>query len=314
VVSVLLLAAFLAGDEASAGAVKVEGGGGCPSPADVAARLEPLLPPGPAEAAPRRALMSRDGRDLRVELRDADGAVLAFRRLGAAACGDLAAAAAVVIATWEVELRGRGVVGLWPDAPPPPPPPPPPPVVRAPPPAPPAPALEVALGGAALVAAGASGGLAPGLLLELRGARPAGWLGGTVGLILEGDRSLPLEGGFVTWRRAVLLAGAFARRPIRSGVVGLEADAGAMAAVLSLRGVGFTQDDTLAVMDAGATASGRLTLRILSLRPWVGAGVRVWPIAREAAVAGPSGASAPGRNLPRGEVFVALGLALGVRP
>jgi hypothetical protein len=150
--------------------------------------------------------------------------------------------------------------------------------------------------------------------MELRGSRPGSWLGGTLGVLLEGDRSLALQGGSVTWRRAAVLAGVFVRHPVRSGLVGLEADAGAMAAVLSLRGVGFTQDDDLAVVDAGAAASGRITFRIFSLRPWIGAGVRAWPITHEAAVLGASGASAPGRNLPRGEAFVALGLALGVRP
>jgi len=316
VVSALLLAGFLlAGEEPTAGAVRVEGGGACPSPADVAQRLAPLLPPAAPDRAARRAVLSREGRELRVELREADGAVLAHRHLGAAPCGDLAAAAAVVIATWEVELRGRGVLGLWPESAQPrpaaPPAPPPPPAVRAAPPSVPS-RIELAIGAAALGGAGASGGVAAGALVEARGRRPGGILGLTLALLWQGERSLPLAGGSVAWRRTAVVLGPSLRRPLGARGVAVEADAGVVAAALLLRGAGFSRDAVLAVFDPGATVSARVSVRAGSLIPWIGAGIWAWPVTHETAVQGATGAGT--RDLPRGEVFISLGLALGVRP
>jgi hypothetical protein len=178
-------------------------------------------------------------------------------------------------------------------------------------PPPPARRFELTLGAALVGAAAASGGMAPGVLVEARGGRTEGRLGAVAALLFEGERSLALDGGEVAWRRMAFMAGVSARWPSPSRDLALEVDAALIGAALFLHGIGFTRDDTVTALDPGATVGARVTLRARLVRPWVGAGVRAWPVAHQALVAGASPGS---RDLPRGEVFVALGLALGVRP
>jgi hypothetical protein len=290
------------------GSLGIEGASACPSPADVSDRLKPLLPPGQPAGPPHRARLARDGRELRLELRDAQGGVLARRRFTAAPCADLAAAAAVVIATWEVELRGRGALGLWlepvpaPSAGPP--------AVRAPSVPAPRSALELTLGAAALGGAGSVGGIVPGALIEARAGRPPSAAGIWAALAVEGDRTLALAGGTADWQRVVAAAGPRGRWPLGAGRLALEVDAGLLAALLLVRGSAFPRNHDAATFDPGGSASVRLVARAGVVRPWVGAVAWLWPMIHEVAVTG----GTETRSLPRVEGFLAVGLALAVHP
>src|SRR5438132_13866033 len=99
-------------------AIEIAGGGGCPEPAAVSRSLRSLLPPvlngatsapaGAPGAAPPPAPSVRLSRtfmgDLDILFVGPDGRQLDERHLeGGSTCDDLAAAAAVVIATWVSE-------------------------------------------------------------------------------------------------------------------------------------------------------------------------------------------------------------------
>lgn len=92
----------------------VSGSGKCPAAADVQAQLNRLVSGGDRQAESYSAHLVRERDTITITLEDVDAQIIASRTLSQkASCEDLVAAAAVIIATWEVELRGRGNLGLW---------------------------------------------------------------------------------------------------------------------------------------------------------------------------------------------------------
>ncbi len=92
----------------------VSGSGKCPAAADVQARLNLLVSGGDQQAESYSAHLVRERDTITITLKDVDAQIIASRTLSQkASCEDLVAAAAVIIATWEVELRGRGNLSLW---------------------------------------------------------------------------------------------------------------------------------------------------------------------------------------------------------
>jgi hypothetical protein len=90
----------------SAAVVRVEGATSCPTPGEVAAKLESLLPTASKLPRPDRAQLADDGGDLLISLEDATGAVLGTRRLPRQfPCDALAAAAAIALAAWESDVH-----------------------------------------------------------------------------------------------------------------------------------------------------------------------------------------------------------------
>src|SRR5882672_5449445 len=86
--------------------VTVEGAAVCPTAADVAARLEALLPARATDELPDIARLDLREDALLVTLADPDGTTIGERALDRGfPCSDLASAAAVVIATWESDVH-----------------------------------------------------------------------------------------------------------------------------------------------------------------------------------------------------------------
>jgi hypothetical protein len=261
--------------------------------------------------APRRARLSRDGRGLRVELFAPDGTLLAHRSLGAAACVDLAAAAAVVLATWEIELRGRGTLGLWLEPPQPPPEPP-----RAAPaslvvlrPSPPpgaAPRAYVLALGAGVLTEASRDGVNGAVLLDAGVHAKGRTLGLGAGLIGLGGQTLSLDAGQASWRRLALIAGP--RWRVERAAWAFEAEVAGVGAWVWFRGSGFTRNREVNAFDPGGSAALRASLRLGPWLPWVGAGMLVWPVRRDLVVEGGSAT----RSLARVEVLAGAGSAFEV--
>jgi hypothetical protein len=278
----------------------ISGAAGCPSPEEVEARLRPLLPAGESSVTGHRAVLARGPGAVTVELQDASGARLASRRLPAArvSCADLASAAAVIVATWEVELRGRGAVGLWLEAPAPPPP-----VVLA----PERTGAEVALG-AGLFGAAVKSSLTGALGVELEAGSRKRALGASLALFGMGSHSTPLAPGATRWQRAGVMLGG------RAGLRGerLLADLGlfGVASLLSLEGGGFELNHSDTALDLGVAASPRVGVRVGGALLWAGATLLIWPTARTLEVTG----SRVSGVLPRWDILAGLGARFLVNP
>jgi hypothetical protein len=276
--------------------IEVTGDTTCPTAAEIATRLAPLLPAQTQPSAAHRVTVRREPAALLLTLEQADGATMATRRLAASApCADLAAAAAVVIATWQVELEGQGTIGLWLDAPPAPVPPPDPPPRR--------PAVSLGVAGHA---ARAAGDTAPAAGLEavlgLGEGRGEAWLGLT-GIGMHGVAHGP---GRLTWSRLAVQAGA--RATVRSGWLRADGGAGVGVSYLRLAGAGYDPDRTAAALDPGVTLSARLGVERAGLYVWGGATLAAWPLTRELRV---ENLAAP-RRMPRGEVLLSLGVQVPI--
>jgi hypothetical protein len=78
----------------------------CPSGPEVGQALASMLPSVPSSTQQDVAHVSRSGRELRIDLVDRDAAVIAERSLDVdGSCAELAALAAVVIASWESDVH-----------------------------------------------------------------------------------------------------------------------------------------------------------------------------------------------------------------
>src|SRR5437762_394452 len=90
----------------AAGGIVVEGTTDCPDAAGVRDRATDLLPRESSRSGADRVVLSREGGELEIDLRSADGTPLASRRIAAiGTCEELREASAVIIATWETELH-----------------------------------------------------------------------------------------------------------------------------------------------------------------------------------------------------------------
>lgn len=313
-----------------AGLVEVDGGGDCPAADRVAERLDALLPQAAVEGGRDRATLAQRSGELEVTLRGPRGDVLAQRRIPAKApCGELAAAAAVMIAVWEAELH-PGLTLRWPEgagptapsssapvavpAPPAPPAPPVAPLVE-PPAAPPGPArtlrYELALAALLSVTEGGARGVTGGAQIEGSIGASAGGgsaLGGPaarLALAVTGPRALSLGDGEVTWMRAWLaLGGAWRFTPPRL-LVDLHAEA--LLALLDVGGQGFAVTRGELDVDPGLGGGVRAGY---PLGPWllfVDLSAAGWLRTQRAAVAGLGDTA----TLPRWELLLGLGAALG---
>src|SRR4051812_44852268 len=81
-------------------AIAVRGAARCPTAGQVADALGALLPAGATRATGDWADIAPDGNSIRVRLLQADGTLLAEKRLAPAPCRQQAETAAVVLAAW----------------------------------------------------------------------------------------------------------------------------------------------------------------------------------------------------------------------
>jgi hypothetical protein len=291
-------------------AVDVVGDGDCPASADVRHRLAELIPATNGGPEPlRRARLSRSEKGLHVELLSAGGERMAERDLGVdASCDDLAAASAVIIATWEAELDPRLTTPRVSLRTPPRQTTPVTTAVRATPPPPQSPpSFDLGL---ALMASLTGGEVAPGARVGAWIA-PGGWrLGLGAAVSATTARSEPVGPGpaAARWTRYALGAGPEARFAIGRMMVG--AHARALAALLRVEGVGLPTTASDSTAQFGTGAGVHVGRPWGNATPWIGADLLFWPGRDRLEI---SGLAARG-ELPRLELQLALGLSIGRFP
>jgi hypothetical protein len=289
--------------------IEVTGDEVCPQPADVQRQLRALLPPAgdpvSAGTVAHHARVSRAGDKTRLELAGADGARIAERELDrTGSCDALAAAAAVVLATWEADLDPRisDRVNL-----------PPPPRAAAPlvvaQPSPPGAPMRFSLG-VGLLASVSGGQLAPGAKITGSLAPAQGRLGVDVALSAVTTRSETVGSlpGVASWRRAALAAGPRYRFGDAATIVDLHVDG--LAGLLLIEGVGLPEKASDTSLQLGVGAGIRATRVWGNAAPWIGVDLLVWPGHDRLEVGG----QAITGQLPRLEAQFAAGLSLGRFP
>lgn len=316
-------------------AVEIAGGGGCPEPAAVTRKLIPLLPAASSGAAapatgtrvaaspppPTVRLARRSTGELDILLVGPDGQRLDEKDLEAgSACEDLAAAAAVVIATWlsEPEVAVPSRVDLPPPAAPaagrdgrtP---------AEARPAAPdpslaaetlsrPSEAASLRLGAVGSSTSGQwAGGLRAGGGIRLWGDR---WgLGVVAAATMPRSQSVGSLAGAARWTRAYLGAGP--EVTVLSGPVTLRAQLQGLLAVLHVSGNGLEMATSETALRFGAGAGVWSAWRGWGgVWPWIGADLLFWPGRDRLRV---EGLAAEG-SVPGLEVQVAAGLGIGLFP
>lgn len=276
-----------------AAAVEITGASTCPEPAAVAAGLAAVLPDEGGSGPPDVATLvpTGDGRAVQVELRRADGLLLASRLVPAgSSCDEAAEIVAVVIASWEARFRSGLEGALEMD-------------VRRPP-APPPRRRLIQVGAAGLLSL-QNGDVAPGGMLEVTVGLGSGRLALRAAPLLVWDHDAALLPGNASWSRTGLAMGVRLRLSHR----GIWADAAVdlLATALLNRGTGFSVERRLWSFDPGATAWLRGGLVLGRFEPWVGAALTVWPRTQILMVE-----NLPGQEvrLSHMELFFAAGLSL----
>ena len=314
--------------------VRFTGDARCPAAAEVDARLRTLLPTASASGEGDVAALEESGSRLRVTVRRPDGTTLGQRELDRAhSCADLAAAAALVIATWESDVHPEFALAL-PVAEPAGPP-----AASSPGQTPDRPAIEptsplpegmatraVAPSaeppgatraafdlGAALVAAAAPHTLDGSFQTDLVAAATiaAGWVphgrgpGLRLALGTAADRIVPLGPAEAHWRRVTAAFGPQLRLspPATTPLVDLHNEL--VVTALNVHDKRFATNGDGWSLDLGAGAGARLWMGTGAWRPWVDLSVIVWPT-EHVVYAAPSRDAV---SLPRIETLLALGLA-----
>ena len=268
----------------SALSITVEGNTNCPDPGDVAARLQAVAP---ASRIAGKALLSESEGALRVQLVRANGSVVGERLLDSRyPCGELADAAALVLASWQGEFDAAPVKA---------------PSLRAVEVKPPTRSnlgLQFGLG---LVAAGprplsAGGSLSVGVN---KGAWGLGFQ-----LIATDFHRQPIDGGGeISWNRSPVTLTARRRFQSSTGLV-LALDAGVAGAALFSRGQGPEVNLATASFDFGPSVGGQLLYNAgQGLLPFLGISTVLWLQPREVKVS-----SINSRFLPQVDSWFVLGL------
>jgi hypothetical protein len=272
----------------------VSGTGTCPAPADVQARLNLLVGGGDRQGESYSAQLVREHDTITITLKDVNAQIIATRALShKASCEDLVAAAAVIIATWEVELRGRGNLGLW---------------------QPVAPTLELppttttprwSIGGG-FGYAFASDASAPGLWLQVARRREERRLQWHAGFAAHHAYRIALGQGDAQWSRI----GAFVGPALGTlsqrypGELALLAGA----SWLSMKGLGQVENDADFAVDPELRLLARMGIRIGSTVPWLAGMLAAHPLQRTLALD-------PGpieRSMPILEVGLIAGLSFDI--
>jgi hypothetical protein len=290
--------------------ISVEGRATCPPPADVQRRLADLMANIPDDVPQDRAVIERMPDGLHIDLRRDDGSRIAERVLtSAGSCSDLASASAVIVATWEAQLRGerlarieldrasaRGGVLTT------------------------APAPQTGRGSTFEAGLGAVGSLAfgdavepalGGLVFGTWSPKPTG-LG--VSLIASAatarSSTLPTSGTEMvtaSWTRAFAALGPFYR--FLAGPARLEANAGVVGGALFVSAAGVPNTRSNQSADVGATLGVRLSTRWAPMAPWLGVQGLFWP-SRDRFGVTDEGMERL-REVPRLEAWLAVGVSFG---
>jgi hypothetical protein len=292
------------------GGIAIVGDATCPAPAEVAAQVAALGPaPGAAtpsgDAAAPKVIVARTERTLRLELVGPNSNALATRELPAeGSCGDLAAAAAIVVAAWRADLDPDLTPQVTLPARPVPAPATPPTVIERAAPAPRAPTpFAIGLG---LIASETGGNFAPGAMLV--GALGLGWRGLALDASVSGTTSRSADvgalSGAASWTRAALAIGPalqFGDTRVR-GDVHLQA----LAALLHVRGVGIPNAASDTTTEVGLSAGARGELVSGTTGVWLGLDAFGWPGDQRLTIANTKDVS----QLPRLELVGSIGISL----
>jgi hypothetical protein len=236
---------------------------------------------------PGIAWIEAAGLNLEIELRSPSGDVLFARQItSSGTCADLAAIAAVVIASWTAE-GNAGISLLQPGVLPPPRP--------APPPLPSVPVPQAT--SATSIPTGRNGprefDLSVGLGGSASGDGPVGAarvdagmrgrrLGLRAGFATETQRSAALEPGTVSWRRVGVSLGptlALVRQPVM-----LDARAEIFAGYTTVAGHGFDVDSKSSALAPGLAFALRFGTSTGWIRPWIEVGGQIWLAGQEITV------------------------------
>ncbi len=273
--------------------VTVVGDVTCPTPAEVAARLGPLLP-GETQS-PDLAVLERVGPVLRISLSSPDGTVQGERRLEATGtCADLAAAAAVVIASFKSAIHAEFVATLpQPSRPPA--------VPIGAPPAARTLAVSWAVGAGGAVVVGDAAPVPAGILLGSLHHDVSG-MGLRAAAMLTGEHEAALGAGRLHWSRWPLLLGPQVR--LLDRLVSIDGHVQAAVGLLRLLGRGYAVDQAHASMAFGMGTGLGIKLRRRGLTPLLALDLLYWPGAETAYVES-GGAEA---TLPRWQIAATLGI------
>jgi hypothetical protein len=278
--------------------VEVHSSTSCPSSPDIAERLRPLLPAGPAQtASPDLATVEVVGATeaalrLRIHLARGTGTEVGDRQvLVPADCAEAAATAAAVIAAWESQP------------------------LTSPPPRAAVPAASQATAGTAtssswrlLVGArggvGLVGGVAAAGGIEVLAGKMSSRLRGRIGFAGEALRSRSLPPGSVEWRHTTFDVGVVLRtlHPLWS----LSVDSGLAVGWATLTGRGFSEDHRQRSLEYGAMAGVRLGRNLGSWCAWAEARLYGWVQGQRASRSGETTASV---DLPLVDAIASIGVS-----
>lgn len=261
-------------------AIQIHATGNCPSAADIAQRISPLLGDGAAASALDVATIthSADG-TLLVSLDDSGGRPIGERRFPRGGnCGDRAETIAVTLAIWEAQIHPEIALRLdrlSPEAATPAVPAPPQVAIRTPV-SEGVPSTRTALSlGAAVAGDWQSGAWAPAARLELGLGRVDARWRARLAAIGVGLHTQNVAAGQARWWRAAIALGAdfdVARGRRWAVVLG----GGALGGLVSISGAGYAVNRTSRSVDVGAEAGVRGEWRPGRVRPWLGVSVIGW--------------------------------------
>jgi hypothetical protein len=274
-------------------AVMARGAGACPSAAGVAAELGRLAGSAPTRDVADRAEVDAEATGIRVHLYRADGALVGERVIATGAdCSERAAAAAVVIATWEAALRSDVTLELHAMG-----------ADRAPPPAPePSPwSLSVAAQGLGVASAAGSWTAGGAVDFQLAHARGFG-LRGAVWATGFRSQDLGGESGRARWARWAVGVGPSYQHA--AGHLMLSAFGQLAVGQIFVTGEGFDRTYSDWSANLGARAGLEVGLVRRGLSPVLGVGAVVWPGSQRARADGVQETA----ELPAIDMFVSLGL------
>lgn len=274
-------------------AVVVGGGARCPSPDEVGRRLGEIMAAVTDGTDQDRAVLSEIGGALHIELVRPDGGPISQRDLArVGGCGDLASAAAVVIATWEAQLRPQRLrpVRLRADD-----------ERRA------APRSATYDAGASGLASLAGGQSAPGLLVDGTWAPSGSSLGLRAAVAAATTRSSSVAVGTVGYWRSSLAVGP--RYRLSNRLVRADLHAALLVGWLHMESNGLTVNRTDSDGELGAEAGIRIGAAWEEIVPWLGFGAQYWPGHDHMIVA--INGQPDQHDVPSFDLRLTLGLSLG---
>jgi len=266
--------------------LEIAGDAICPDAASVRAELARLGVP--ALADQHHLVITRNGDAIAVELRSTTGDVIGARSLPVdAACGELAAAVAILVATWETELAANPIAPA--------------PIVlarseRRP--------FAYAVAAGALAMAGRSARGVGGVVTAGAARAASPWMvEGSVGATRYEQQ--PLGRGEVDWSRATLGLGG--RLRARRATTELALRGQALVGVLHASARGYQTNRSETAVSPGVSGGARVQLGRGFVTPYLDVGGVAWLRRDHLHVTGLADQIA----LPRFELSLALGVAIG---